>query len=725
MPKHQFTDRGRQVQQHSQKQPPVRRPGSEVGSADSAPVLGSQRSSAAHMLMLQRTIGNRAVQRQISQTGQMPIQRIGRKITPEEIEDDSLSRIQKIKNGIQKINRGIEDEDKVKPVKQKSAFVDVASVHEYAGQILHGMEAHQHAMQKDALLLQEDQFALKERSAKLEEQRKKAEESLGNVKEPTGIFAGLKKNASKQTDTIRKKIEEYIKEKEKNDKELELTNARVERAEQIAASVFADSASVMMAYLGIKGIHKDVKSGAQVAAEMMPLVAGNVQKMAEIERDTVEKRKAITKDANEVRKTGRSATLIGGIAKTVLASVMSAGLSLLTAGYLKVEKKSRGGDYSSTFRVSTGKERFNKEFTHLTAIINANTYGNRNASQAYAIIKTISTNIIVPARNLIAWLSLVTGLAGTALTSAALVTLGTAAAVGAPLLAISSVLSLIGIGLTGLNALINGALFVWNLVREKLLQNEAKRAILRGETIGTGITAVTEAVSAAASSGVVVYKGDPFVRIHTKLNDLAYTKTEESLRTLWGYEKPTKTVTETVTDFMNQIPSAIEGGIKTGAPTGIKEGIKTGTSIGTSVFKSKAKPAEMAKMQEEKGTLLTAPHKSRGPKIVRAKKYLGELQAKIKPTQDEVLKIAELGNSIMKPFRALKQITMNIKAKLHPEVSPEEMEDHADTANKGADVSDLLVNASGQMDEAFTDGFADLQEQVERDDEAELADVHH
>lgn len=385
----------------------------------------------------------------------------------------------------------------------------IASIRDVAAILMHAVELHQHQAEKNGSFLKEDQFVLNKRVSSLADKHQAVQHAITHIQEPTGFAARVKASADAQRQEKTAEADRLEAERTHTEGLLRATDARVGRADTAIGFIGPSLKDITKLYHGARGLTTEVKKAGVPSDHQRTLIRDRVPEISRAqvtEEASAEQRNITTRDVNDVRYEGRGERLLMGIAKTIAASGTSSGLSLATANFLSVEKKTRGGGYSSTLRVLTFKERINRERAALTRLENSSEiYGTQHAAKGYSVLKGLSRLFVVPVRDFLGWLTTIFSVLGSILTAA---TVGTAAPVIVP---ITTGLGYAGLSLTALNALINSALLTWNLVREKLLDDEAFRAMLRGETGATGVAALSEGLSAVASGAGIGIKAASIV----------------------------------------------------------------------------------------------------------------------------------------------------------------------------------------------------------------------
>ena len=409
------------------------------------------------------------------------------------VKDVAVEKAHAVGGFFEGLHKGLKDE--VEPVAwQPADSLPPEGLTAYAADLMHAADAHEHLTQKQALFLEQDEIEIDSRTETAMKDLEEKQAAIQAIRETSGIKAKIKGTADEQRAKLNQEIASlstYIADLQAEKPKAE---ARTAAAQQ--------SATTLRDYLDRAGVtYDDLRDTTQASRPITPAHRAQVRQVAHEEKAGVKLRNTVTRDANAVRETGRSERLFTyGMAKLIGSKVANVALQTATLTMMGVETKDRPGGYSTTVHITNIFSKSKAQFLRLEAIGGSSLYGNRGASMFYAILKGVSTLAVVPLRDLAGALGLLSTGVGTLLGAASL---GTAAA---PFVMASTILGYIALGLTGLNALLNGTLAIWNAIRLKTLRNERFRSQLAKEGMETAATAITETITAGAQSAGIGVK---------------------------------------------------------------------------------------------------------------------------------------------------------------------------------------------------------------------------
>ncbi len=452
--------------------------------------------------------------------------------------------------------------DEVEPVKQPTSL-SLEPAHAYAGELLYAIDGHKHQVSRSLSFLQQDEIAIEELFQEAVKSIERKKRSLQDVKEPTGRLARLRKSAGEQRAKLQGQIARLTTLIGELQAETPKAQERTSQAQQ-GQEILSD----LQLLAGI--VYDDVLGSYKKREPLTEEQRARIKQTAQNEEHAVNIRNTVTEEVNNVRKSGRSERLFTtGIVKLIGGKIANVALQTATLTTLGVESKDRPGGYSSTVKISSIFSKTKAEFQRLRAIAGSKLYGNRGASALYATLKGASTLVVAPLRNLAGSMGLLSTLLGVGL---GIVTLGTAAA---PFVAAAAILGYIALGLTGLNAILNGALAIWNGIRLKTLQNQFKRGQLASETSETAATAITE-VGAAGAMGLGIG-----VNVSAITKEMGPEAAQQVLKGIAVEDKPlwipiVKVLAEKGVDIPSQaIPGKAASAVSPGG-LGYKEAHQTG-----------------------------------------------------------------------------------------------------------------------------------------------------
>jgi Domain of unknown function (DUF4157) len=382
--------------------------------------------------------------------------------------------------------------DVVEPLEEPKDVTNADEANEYAGKLMYRTDGHFMETQRNSRFMAEDAYALDHAFNVATEKLAKKKAALAAVQEPTGRLARFHKSASEQRTTLQNEVTGITKNLDELLEERTKAETRLTQAETSEAELDQASSSVRNTYI------TDVLPWKKNQETITPEKKATLRQLASTEKVSAGKRNDVSRVVNEVREAGRGERLLLNLTKLIGAKVVNFGLQTVTLGLVGVEAKDRPGGYSSTVKISTMMGKLRAEAKRLHAIGTSTLYKNTGLSKAYAALKGLSTLVILPLRTVVGSVGmLATGLGALV----GLASAGFAAAVSAVCLQISTICTYIALGLTALNALINGALAVVNALRLQFAANRTKAAGLRAEYSETFQNSIMDVITAAATAG--------------------------------------------------------------------------------------------------------------------------------------------------------------------------------------------------------------------------------